>query len=163
MVGKISLQIVSGESQVQSWEYSYLLRAPVDGAVSITGFFQENEEVKAGEVSFYVHPPNTSYYAEALIPQYNSEKVKTGQEVLLKFQAYPFAQYGIIRGKIDHIKTEPNDSGYLAKIILPKGLTTNYNNTLRYRNRMVAEADIITENMRLIDRFLINTKKQFAR
>ena len=43
---------------------------------------------------------NISYFVEMLIPQYNFGKVKQGQDVLLKFQAYPFEQYGSVLGKI---------------------------------------------------------------
>ena len=56
------------------------------------------------------------------MPQYNFGKLKPGQKVLLKFQAYPFQQYGSVAGKIDHISASPSDSGYLAKVILPEGL-----------------------------------------
>lgn len=151
------------KSQIQAWKYKYVLRAPVSGTVSFTGFLQENQEIKAGQLLFYVQPDNTSYYVEMLIPQYNSGKVKKGQEVLLKFQAYPFEQYGSVTGKISNIKSVPTDSGYLAKVILSGGLTTNYKRPLQYRNGMTAEADIITEDMRLLERFYINVRKQFAR
>jgi multidrug efflux pump subunit AcrA (membrane-fusion protein) len=67
------------KSQIQAWEYKYVLKAPVSGTVSFTGFFQENEEMKTGQLLFYVQPDNTSYYAEILIPQYNSGKVKKGR------------------------------------------------------------------------------------
>jgi HlyD family secretion protein len=151
------------KSQIQSWEYKFVLKAPVSGIISFTGFFQENQQMKSGQLLFYVQPENTSYYVETLIPQYNSGKVKKGQKVLLKFQAYPYEQYGLVTGKIEYIKTLPTDSGYLAKIILPQGMVTNYKRHLQYRNGMVAEADIITENMRLMDRFYNNVRKQFER
>ena len=76
------------KSQIQAWEFKYLLKAPVAGTVSFTGFFQENQEMKAGQPLFYVQPENSSYFAEMVIPQFNFGKVKQGQEVLLKFQAY---------------------------------------------------------------------------
>ena len=151
------------KSQVQAWEYKYVLIAPVSGTISFTGFFQENQEMKSGQLLFYIQPENTSYYVETLIPQYNSGKVKKGQKVLLKFQAYPFEQFGAVLGKIEYIKTVPTDSGYLAKIILPQGLVTNYKRPLQYRNGMIAEADIITQDMRLLDRFYNNARKQFER
>lgn len=151
------------KSQVKAWEYKYVLKAPVSGIVSFTGFFQENQEMKSGQLLFYVQPDNTSYYVEMLIPQYNSGKVKAGQKVLLKFQAYPFEQYGFVPGKIDYIKALPTDSGYLAKIILPQGLITTYKRPLQYRDGMLAEADIITEDMRLLERFYNNVRKQFER
>ena len=44
-------------------------------------------------------------FLEMLISQYNFGKVKKGQQVLLKFQAYQFEQYGAGVGKIDYINT----------------------------------------------------------
>jgi HlyD family secretion protein len=31
------------KSQLQAWEYKYLLKSSIDGTVSFTGFFQENQ------------------------------------------------------------------------------------------------------------------------
>ncbi len=151
------------KSQVQAWEFKYLLKAPVAGTVSFSGFFQENQEMKVGQPLFYVQPANTSYFVEMLVPQYNFGKVKQGQQVLLKFQAYPFEQYGSVAGKIDYINTTPSDSGYLAKVILPDGLITNYKKPLQYRNGLFAQANIITEDMRLLERFYYNLAKQLKR
>jgi HlyD family secretion protein len=151
------------KSQVQAWEFKYLLKAPVAGTVAFTGFFQENQEMKAGQSLFYVQPTNTAYFVEMLVPQYNFGKVKQGQDVLLKFQAYPYEQYGAVVGKIASINTAATDSGYLAKVLLPNGLRTNYKKVLQYRNGLFAQADIITENMRLLERFYYNIAKQIKR
>ncbi len=151
------------KSQLQTWEYKYLLKAPVSGTVSFSGFFQENQEMKSGQSLFSVEPLNTSYFIELLIPQYNFGKVKKGQKVLLKFQAYPFEQYGSVAGTIDFINSTPSDSGYLAKVSLPNGLITNYKKSLQYRNGLLAQADIVTEDMRLLERFYYNISKQVKR
>ena len=57
------------------------------------------------------------------------------------------------------IKNIPIDSGYLSKVIMPQGLLTNYNKQLVFTSGMKAQAEIITENMRLSDRFLNGVKK----
>ena len=151
------------KSQLQAWEYKYLLKSSIDGTVSFTGFFQENQEIRSGQALFYIQPNNTNYFVEMLIPQYNFGKVKQGQEVLLKFQAYPYEQFGAVVGKIDYINKLPTDSGYLAKVALPQGLITNYKKELKFRNGLYAEADIVTENMRLLERFYYNLVKQISR
>jgi HlyD family secretion protein len=156
-----SLQTI--KSQLQAWEFKYLVKASIAGTVSFTGFFQENQEVKNGQSLFYVQPTNTAYFVEMLIPQYNFGKIQLGQQVLLKFQAYPYEQYGAVVGKIDYINSTPSDSGYLAKVSLPEGLVTNYKKPLQYRNGLFAQADIITENMRLLERFYYSLVKQVKR
>jgi HlyD family secretion protein len=150
-------------SQIEQWEFKYVLKAPVSGKISFAGFFQENQFIKNGQLLFYVKPDNTSYFAEMLIPQYNFGKVKEGQEVLLKFQAYPYEQFGSVTGKIDFISTTPTDSGFLARVTLSHGLTTNYKKTLQYQYGLFAQADIVTENMRLLERLYYNIRKQLSR
>lgn len=151
------------KSLVLAWEQKYVLKAPVNGIVSFNGFFHENQEIKIGQSLFFVQPLNTSYYLEMLIPQYNFGKVKTGQTVLLKFQAYPYEQFGSVTGKIDFISSTPSDSGFLAKVILPAGLKTNYNKSLQYQHGLFASADIITKDMRLLELFYYNLIKQIKR
>ncbi len=151
------------QSQLQAWEYKFLLKAPIGGKISVTGFFQENQEMKAGQILFYVLPDDTNYFIEMMIPQYNFGKVKQGQKVLLKFQAYPNQEFGTVEGIIENINTLPPDSGYLAKVNLPQGLITNYKKPLQYKYGLLAQAEIITENMRLLQRFYYNLSQQFNR
>lgn len=151
------------KSHVQLWEFKYLLKAPVDGVISFAGFFQENQEIKPGQPLFYVQPANTTYFVEMLVPQYNFGKIKPGQKVLLKFQAYPFEQFGSVTGRIDYINQTTSDSGYLVKVGLANGLSTNQSKTLQYHNGLLAQADIITQDMRLLERFYYNLIKQISR
>ncbi len=151
------------KSQVDEWKKKYLLAAPVSGSVSYTGFLQENQQLKAGEIICYINPGNSSYYAEVAIPQANFGKIKTGQQVLLKFNAYPDAEFGTVAGKIDFISRIPTDSGYMAKVSLPNGLITNYKKEIQYRDGLTANGQIITENMRLLQRFFYNIYKQIKR
>jgi HlyD family secretion protein len=151
------------KSQVLAWEFKYLLKAPIAGMVKMNGFIQEKQEMKIGQIIFYLQPDNSSYYVEMLIPQYNFGKVKIGQKVLLKLQAYPFEQYGSVIGRIENINSTPTDSGFLAKVIIPDGLVTNFKRSIQFRNGLYAEADIITDDMRLLERFYYNFIKQFKR
>jgi len=151
------------KSQVEEWKKRYLLIASENGTVSYAGFIQENQQLKNGETVCYINSANSSYYAALTIPQSNFGKVKTGQEVLLKFNAYPAAEFGSVVGKVDFISAIPTDSGYIAKISLPNGLMTNYKKQIQYRDGLTANGEIITENMRLLERFYYNIYKQVKR
>ncbi|MCA6494488.1 MAG: HlyD family efflux transporter periplasmic adaptor subunit [Chitinophagaceae bacterium] len=150
-------------SQIQQWELKYVLKSPISGIVEMSGFFQPNQFVKNGQVLFSIQPDSNQYFTEILIPQYNFGKVSVGQKVLLKFQAFPHEQFGSVAGKVEYISSTPTDSGYLAKVILPKGLVTSYGKKLHYQYGLLAQADIITENMRLLERFYYNIRKQISR
>ncbi len=148
------------KSQIDDWKKKYLLTAPIDGKIAFATFLQENQQLQANQIICFINPENTKYYAEVYIPQTNFGKVRTGQEVLLKFPSYPFAEYGSVNGKIDFISNINTDSGYLAKVILPNGLNTSYKKQVQFRDGLTGQGEIITQNMRLLQRFYYNILKQ---
>ena len=148
------------KSQIEEWKQKYLLIAPIDGKIAFATFLQENQQLQANQIICFINPENTQYYAEVYIPQTNFGKVRTGQEVLLKFPSYPFQEYGSVSGKIDFISNINTDSGYLAKVILPNGLNTSYKKQVQFRDGLAAQGEIITQNMRLLQRFYYNIVKQ---
>jgi HlyD family secretion protein len=42
---------------------------------------------------------------------------------------------------------------FLVKVDLPNGLQTNYDKTIYFRNSLLAQAEIITDDRRLAERF----------
>lgn len=150
-------------SQINEWKKKYLLVSPIEGRIAFSDFIQERQQLHVNQTICYVNPNNSEYYAEIYIPQFNLGKVKKGQQVLLKFSSYPFEQYGSLIGKIDFISTIPTDSGYLSKVILQNGLTTNYHKTIQYREGLLAQGEIITESMRLPERLFNGMRKQIGK
>jgi len=140
-------------SQVEDWKKKYLLVVPVSGRIYFATFLQQNQQLQANQIISYVNPSNSDYYAELVIPQFNFGKVKINQAVLLKFKAYPFAEFGSVFGKISFISKIPNDSGYLAKVTLPNGLTTNYKKQIQFKDGLIADGEIITDDSRLLKKF----------
>ncbi len=147
------------KSQIDDWKKKYLLIAPIDGKIAFATFLQENQQLQVNQIICFINPENTQYYAEVYIPQTNFGKVKAGQEVLLKFPSYPFAEYGSVNGQIDFISNINTDSGYLAKVILPNGLNTSYKKQVQFRDGLIAKGEIITQNMRLLQRFFQSITK----
>ena len=151
------------KSQVEDWKKKYLLTASADGKIAFASFLQENQQLKEGQVICFINPGNAEYYAQVYIPQSNFGKVQTGQQVLLKFPSYPFEQYGSVKGKIDFISNLPTDSGYLARVIFPNGLNTNHKKQIQFREGLQAQGEIITADMRLLERFYYNIIRQLNR
>ena len=142
------------KAQLDEWKNKYLLIAPIEGKIAFAGFVQENQQLKNNQTVCYINPENTQYFVELNIPQQNFGKVKQGQKVLLKLPSYPFQEFGTITGKLDFISNIPTDSGYLAKVLLPSGLQTNYKRVIQYHEGLLAKAEIITEDLKLSDRML---------
>lgn len=148
------------KSQVDEWKKTYLLTAPTDGTIAFATFLQENQQLQANQVICFVNPGNAKFYAAIYVPQSNFGKIKLGQDVLLKFPSYPFQEYGAVKGKIDFISNITTDSGYLARVILPNGLNTGYKRQVQFREGLIAQGEIITKNMRLLQRFYYNIVNQ---
>lgn len=146
------------KSQLNEWKNNYLLIAPLSGKVTFNNFLEENIQLKQGQTVCFINPENTLYYASILIPQTNFGKIKKGEKVLLKLPAYPFQEFGTITGKLDFIAEIPTDSGFTSKVLLPNGLLTNYKKKLRYHEGLSANAEIITEDLKLSDRIFNGIK-----
>lgn len=148
------------QSATDVWKQKYVVTAPVTGRVFFSGVLQENQSVTVNQELFYIAPPNTDYYGELRVPQQNAGKVRVGQRVLIKFAGYPFQEFGAIRGRIATLADIPvKDSVFLAKVVLPEGLKTTYGKQLAYKNGMIASADIITEDNRLLEKLFYQLRK----
>jgi HlyD family secretion protein len=148
------------KSQIDEWEKKYLLIAPIAGKVTFVALIQENQQLQSAQTICYINPENSHYFAESIIPQNNFGKVAIGQKVLLKFPSYPFQEYGAVYGKIEFISHIATDAGYFAKVELPNGLETNYGKQIQYRDGLQGEAEIITKDLRLLERFYYDLIKQ---
>lgn len=141
-------------SQVAEWDKKFILRTQVDGVIHFSTSFQEKMQVKTGQTICYIDPGNSHYYAEMYISQMYMGKVNTGQQVMLQFPSYPFAEFGFVSGHIDFISDIPTDSGYYARVRLEQGLQTSYHKKLPYREGLQAEGRIITREKRLFEHFI---------
>jgi HlyD family secretion protein len=152
--------LLTYKSQIIEWKRKYLLIASTSGKVAFASFLQENQQLQANQTICYINPENSQYFAEVVVPQINFGKVEVGQRVLLKFSSYPFQEYGIVRGRIAFISNIPSENGYLAKVELIDGLTTTNQKVIHFREGLTAQAEIIAKDLRLLERFYYEFKKQ---
>jgi len=141
------------KSLTDDWERKYIIKAATNGKVVFIIPLQENQFLQSGKTIGYVNPVNSKYYAQVTLPQTNFGKIDTGLEVQLRFDAYPYQEFGIVEGRLKYISKVPSDSGFLANIELSKGLITNYQKQIQYRSGLKSQALIITKDARLIQRF----------
>jgi HlyD family secretion protein len=65
---------------VNTWELTYCLTSPIEGNVTFTNYWNENQYVNAGESVFSIVPDKKEeIIGKALLPIARSGKVKTGQ------------------------------------------------------------------------------------
>ncbi len=140
---------------IEQWKEKYLIASPVDGKITLTTFWNENQVVKAGEILATVIPEDKRMIIiRADIPATGVGRVSPGQEVNIKLSGFPYLEFGMIKGKIRSLSLVPANDVYIAEIDLVSGMRSTYNIDLNFISEMTGTADIITENSRLIYRFI---------
>ncbi len=146
-------------SQLKKWEQMYLLKSPIDGQITFAKIWKSNQNVKNGETVFNIVPTHKiQIIGRIQLPIQGSGKVKTGQNVNIKLQSFPYMEYGMIRSRIKNISLMPTENLYIAEVDLPDSLITNYNKKIPFSQEMKGTAEIITEDLRLIERFIYPLK-----
>ncbi len=148
-------------NQIDNWQKSYLITAPVGGKLSYLEPLNKNQFVGANDFLFAVVPKNDAYLGIMDIPTKGFGKVKTGQAVQIKLDNYPYQEYGQVNGTVKRISQLANADTYRAEIKLPKGLTTSYNKQLGFTPEMKGTAEIITEDLSVMDRIFYSFRKIF--
>ncbi|GAB0156422.1 HlyD family efflux transporter periplasmic adaptor subunit [Chryseobacterium sp. Alg-005] len=146
---------------LKQWEQNYLVISSIDGLASFQQFFGENQFVKTGDAILSILPKNKETLVGRMsVPATNSGKITPGEKVLIKLDNYRYQEYGIVEGKVQNISLSPDkDGNYYVDVILPKGLKTSYNKMLPFDKELKGNADIVTQDLRLIDRFFYQIRK----
>ncbi len=143
------------KSRLAYWEQTFVIRTPIEGRVSFTNFWSKNQQVKKDEIVFTVIPEEQSLIIGRIsLPVKGAGKVAAGQKVNIRFENFPYMEYGFIRGSVKSISLIPNNENYIVEVDLPQDMLTNYNIQLKFSQEMKGSAEIITEDLRLIQRFI---------
>ncbi|NJB70333.1 multidrug efflux pump subunit AcrA (membrane-fusion protein) [Saonia flava] len=150
---------------IKDWENTYVLKSEIDGKVSFLNYWNENQTVSQGDLVFTVIPSNNSnYLAKIKAPLQNSGKIEIGQSVNVKLHNYPETEFGMLSGKVENIsQTLDKDDFYLVDVTLQKKLITSYKKEIEFKQEMRGTADIITEDLRLLERFFYQFKELLNR
>jgi HlyD family secretion protein len=143
------------KAQIKIWENNYLLISNVSGIVTFTKFWSENQIVNKDETVLSIVPLKTGDYVGRINLKMNrSGKVKVGQEVNIKLSGYPYMEYGMVKGIVKSKSLVPSGDSYVIELILPSGLTTLYGKPLDFTQNMQGTAEIITEDLRLLQKII---------
>lgn len=161
LLSELKASLTQLENEIRTWEMTYVLKTPVTGKVTFTNYWNVNQNVSGGDIVFNVVPDTLSeLVGKVQLPINRSGKVKTGQQVNVLFSNYPDNEYGIVKAQIKNISLIPTKDGYfVAEVSFPDGLTTSYGKNLPLTHEMTATANIITDDLRLIEQFIQPLKK----
>lgn len=150
---------------INDWEMLYVLQSSIKGQVSFMQIWVENQTISSGDQVFIIVPTDSkNYIAKVKAPAQNSGKIKVNQDVNIRLANYPDREFGIIKGKIKSISLTPDkDGNLLIDVSLPNGIATSYDKKIIFHQEMSGTADIITEDLRLIERLLYQFRDIFRR
>lgn len=153
------------KKSIKDWEYQYVLKSNIKGSVSFLNYWNTNQTVNQGDLVFTIIPSeNSAFIAKLKTPARNSGKIKVGQVVNIKLENYPDTEFGMLKGTVKNISLVPGKDGlYFVDVELPKKLITSYNKTIDFKQEMSGSAEIITEDLRLIERFFYQFRKALER
>ena len=151
------------QKSMKDWELKYVLSSKMDGQVLFLNYWSVNQTVNQGDLVFTIIPKvNSSFIAKLKTPAQNLGKVRIGQNVNIKLHNYPDYEFGVLKGTVTHISEISNKEGvYTIDVSLPKTLITSYNKEIEFKQEMQGVAEIITEDLRLIERVFYQFKKIF--
>ena len=130
----------------------YMLTAPQDGKIGFTGIVQQGTFIKPNQEVFIIYPAQEAFFGIMQIPANNINKIKTGQQVLIKVRNYPAEVYGQLKGIISYKADEPTKDGFFTiKVTLDN---SGIRHKFAFKSWMTGDAEIITESVSLQSRVL---------
>ncbi|MEL6811584.1 MAG: HlyD family efflux transporter periplasmic adaptor subunit, partial [Bacteroidota bacterium] len=149
---------------IKNWEHTYVLSSDIEGTVSFMEVWSAQQVVNLGDHIFTIIPKNVgNYIAKVKAPLQNSGKIKLGQKVNIKLFNYPEDEFGMLQGRVSSMSAIPNEEGfYLIDVSLQEQLITSYDIEIPFKTEMSGTAEIITEDLRLLERFFYQLRGIFS-
>lgn len=143
------------------------LYAPVDGLISSLNIKNVGEVVQPSQTIAEMTPRNTPLVLAARLPNREAGFVKLGMPVQVKFDAYPYQDYGVVPGKVKSVSpdTKPDErlgAVYQVEIELERNYVTSNHQNINFKPGQTATADIIIRRRRIAD-LLLDPFKQLQK
>ena len=150
-------------SEIKLWQEQFLIKAPIGGIVSLNEVWSNSQYISSQDELLSIIQPGGEIKARALVSNSDVGKILPGQTVNIKFPAYNFMQFGMVKGEIEYISAVPRDQFYQVEITLSDGLKTTYQKNLKFQQGMVGNAEVITEKRTVLERLFDKFKYLFSK
>jgi hemolysin D len=166
------LQTESAQTQQQITELERQLelkvvRAPVAGTILQLPFKQPKSFVQVGQLVAQIAPTKTSTVLMVQMPSQNSGFLKVGMPVKVKFDAYPFQDYGVVEGTVRWVSPDSKlvevgggkVEAYETEVVLGKDYIQSQEKKIALTLGQTATAEVIIRQRKVIDFILDPFKK----
>ena len=153
------------KNAISDWEQRYVIQSPIPGKVTLFDVWNQYQNVDAGTVLFTVVPEKTgALVGRVVLPVQNSGKVNVGQEVIIKIDNYPHAEWGSLKGFVTNISSVPKQglAEYAIQVSIVS-LGTSFGKTMEFKQEMQGSAEIITEELTVLQRIFYQLREVLSR
>ncbi|MBW4476199.1 MAG: HlyD family efflux transporter periplasmic adaptor subunit [Tolypothrix brevis GSE-NOS-MK-07-07A] len=169
-IGTLQSQIAQAGSQMTSLKLQMqqrIVRSPIDGVIFEFPTTKPGAVVQPGQRIAQIAPKNTNFVLKAQIPSQDSGFLKVGMPVKIKFDAYPFQEYGIVQGKLTWISPDSkvsqtpqgNAENFDLEVTIDQQYIENGTKRIPLSAGQTANAEVIIRQRRVIDFVLDPFKK----
>ncbi|NEU78032.1 HlyD family efflux transporter periplasmic adaptor subunit [Nostoc sp. UIC 10630] len=163
-------EINQTKKQIQSLRFQVqqqTLRTPTDGTIFQLSINNPGAVVQPGQMVTQIAPQGVPLIFRAEMPSQESGFLQVGMPVKLKFDAYPFQDYGVTEGKLRWISPDSKVvetaqgkvENFELEIELPKTYIQTNDNRILLAPGQTATAEVIIRERRIIDFVLDPFKK----
>jgi hemolysin D len=169
-IAAVQSQIAQTRSQIISLKLQKqqrVVRSPVHGMIFELPVTKAGAVVQPGQRIAQIAPKNSHFVLKAQIPSQDSGFLKVGMPVKIKFDAYPFQEYGIVQGTVSWIAPDSkvsqtpqgNVESFELEITLKQQYVQNGDKRIPLTAGQTANAEVIIRQRRVIDFVLDPFKK----
>jgi hemolysin D len=132
------------------------LRAPVSGTVLALNVRNQGEVVQPGQTIAEMAPQGAPLILEAALPTREAGFVKVGDHTQIKFDAYPYQDYGIASGQVTAISPDARPDErlgaiYRVEIALDQKSLAVDHPMIQLKAGQTATAEIVIRQRRIVD------------
>ncbi len=169
-IATLTTEVAQSVSQIASTQYElnqHVLKAPVRGTVFDLPIQKSGEVLQPGDTVAEIAPEDSPLVVTAQMATGESGSLVTGMSVKLKFDAYPFQDYGVVPGKLTAIsptskitETEQGEvANYNLEIELERDCLPKGDQCIPLRPGDTVTAEVIVRQRRIMD-FILDPFKQ---
>ncbi|MCE9520308.1 MAG: HlyD family secretion protein, partial [Verrucomicrobia bacterium] len=125
-------------------------------------FWADQQFVTQGKSVFIIAPQISQLLGRIPVQQGGAGKIKAGQLVRIKLDDYPVREFGMVTGQVKSVSLVAQQGQQLVSVSLDYPLVTSYGRSLAFKQEMVGDAAIITDDHRLIGRLFGEIRKAWS-
>ncbi len=154
-IARLQSEIAAAELMLQHTT----LTAPVSGIVTTIGVRGSGEVLQPGQTIATIAPTGAQLIVEALVPNKDIAFIEKGLPAKLKFDAFPFQDYGVVEGTVIDVSPDAQvdkalGSFYKVTIAPGKREIAAKGKNVPLRPGLAVTAEIITERKSILSLLL---------